>query len=121
MNFNYPEKIETLNPQQRLYFYELFAHFLTVSMRGILFTEGMFDSERVERAKWVNEIAHRITYKIFVMNKNPDVKWTDTEIQEMIQMNIDKYPAIETDVFAAIEMSYGYIIENESESLAKNA
>lgn len=121
MNFNYPEKIEALNPQQRLYFYELFAHFLTVSMRGVLFTEGMADSERVERAKWLNEIAHRITYKIFLMNKKPDAEWTETEIQEMIQMNIEKYPAIEADVNAAIEMSYGYIIENESESAATNA
>lgn len=121
MNFNYPEKIEAFNSRQRLYFYELFAHFLTVSMRGILFTEEMVDSERVERAKWLNEVAHRITYKIFVMSKNPDAEWTDTEIKEMIQMNIDKYPAIETDVSAAVEMSYGYIIENESQSMGKNA
>jgi hypothetical protein len=116
MNFDYPEKIEALNPKQRLYFYELFAHFLTVSLRGVLFTEGFADSERVERAKWLNEIAHRITYKIFVMNKNPAAKWTDAEIQEMIRMNIEKHPPIEADVTAAVEMSYGYILENESES-----
>lgn len=117
MNFNYPEKIEALNPKQRIYFYELFAHFLTVYMRGVLFTEEMADSERVERAKWLNEIAHRITYKIFVMNRNPDAKWTDAEIEEMIRMNIEKYPAIETDVNAAIETSYGYVLENESEAV----
>ena len=114
MNFNYPEKIEALDPKQRLYFYELFAHFLTVSIRGVLFTEGIVDSERVERAKWLNEISHRITYKIFVMDKKPDAKWTDSEILEMIQMNIEKCSAIETDVNAAIEMSYGYIMDNES-------
>ncbi len=117
MNFNYPEKIEALSLKQRLYFYELFAHFLTVYMRGVLFTEGIVDSERVERAKWLNEIAHRITYKIFFMNKRPEAKWTDTEIQEMIEMNVKKYPAIRTDVDAAIEMSYGYVLENESESI----
>lgn len=117
MNFNYPEKIEALNPKQRIYFYELFAHFLTVQMRGVLFTEGMVDSERVERAKWLNEIAHRITYKIFFMNKRPKAKWTETEIQEMIQMNIEKHPAIKTEVDAAIEISYGYVLENESESI----
>lgn len=116
MNFNYPEKLEALSPQQRLYFYELFAHFLTVYMRGVLFSEGIVDSERVERAKWLNEIAHRITYKIFFMNKRPEIKWSDAEIQEMIEMNIKKHPAIETDVIAAIEMSYGYVMENESEA-----
>jgi hypothetical protein len=113
MNIKYSEKIEALEFQQRLYFYELFAHFLTVSIRGVLFTEGVADSERVERAKWLNEISHRITYKIYVMDKKPDAKWTEREIQEMIQMNIEKFPPIETDVNAAIEMSYGYIMENE--------
>jgi hypothetical protein len=117
MNFNYTEKIEALNPTQRLYFYELFAHFLTVYMRGVLFSEGIVDSERVERAKWLNEIAHRITYKIFVINKNPEAKWTDAEIEEMIEMNINKHPAIETDVNAAIETSYGYVLENESDAV----
>ncbi len=121
MNFDYLEKIGALNLQQRLYFYELFAHFLTVSLRGVLFTEGMADSERVERAKWLNEIAHRITYKIFVLNKNPNAKWTDAEILEMIRMNVEKYPPIETDVNAAIELGYGYVIENESNSLGKAA
>jgi hypothetical protein len=114
MNFNYLEKIEALNSKQRSYFYELFAHFLTVSLRGVLFTEGIEDSERVERAKWLNEISHRITYKIFVTDKKPDARWTDAEILEMIEMNIEKYPPVERDVYAAIEMSYGYVLENES-------
>lgn len=118
MNFNYPEKIEALSPRQRTYFYELFAHFLTVYMRGVLFTEGIADSERVERAKWLNEIAHRITYKIFVMDKKPDAKWTDAEIQEMIEINIGKHPAIESDVLAAIETSYKYVLENESANVS---
>lgn len=115
MNFNYLEKIEAFDFRQRVYFYELFAHFLTVSLRGVLFTEGVADEERVERAKWLNEIAHRITHKIFVMDKKPDARWSDAEILEMIEMNIEKYPPIERDVTAAIEMSYGYVLENESD------
>jgi hypothetical protein len=116
MNFDYPEKIEALNPKQRRYFYELFAHFLTVSLRGVLFTEGLENRERVERAKWLNEIQHRITHKIFVTDKKPDAKWTDAEILEMIRLNIEKYPAIERDVNAALELTYGYILENESDN-----
>lgn len=50
-DFDYSEKIGALNPQQRIYFYQLFAHFLTVSMRGVLFFEGIPDNERVECAK----------------------------------------------------------------------
>jgi hypothetical protein len=84
-------------------------------MRGILFTENIPDSERVERAKWVNEIAHRITYKIFVLQKNPKAEWSDSEIWEMIKQNVAKNPSTEADVNAAIEMSHGYTMENESD------
>lgn len=115
MNFNYTEKIGAFDEKQRLYFYELLAHFLTVSLRGILFSEGIRDSERVERAKWLNEIAHRITYKIFVMHKKPDAEWSDREIWEMMLKNIENHPATEADVNAAIELSYGYVADNESE------
>ena len=116
-NFNYPEAIGALNAKQRICFYELFAHFLTVSMRGILFFEGVPDPERVERAKWINEIAHRITNKVYIMRKEPEVKWTDEEIWQIIQMNTAKHPATEADVNIAIEMSYGYVLDNESGSV----
>lgn len=117
MNFDYTEKIGALSPQQRVYFYELFAHFLTVAMRGVLFAEGVADAERVERAKWLNEIAHRITYRTFVTDKNPNAKWTDAEILEMIEMNTKKHPLTESDVNLAIDFSYNYVMDNESESV----
>ena len=113
MNLNYPETINALNPAQRLYFYELFAHYLTVSMRGILFMEGIADSERVEQAKWLNEIAHRITYKIFYLQKDR-YEWTESDTWEMIEKNVAKNPSIAEAVNAAIEMSYSYVLENES-------
>ena len=117
MNFDYPEKIGALTPEQRVYFYQLLAHFLTVSMRGVLFFEGIPDDERVERAKWLNEIAHRITYKVYLQHKNPQAKWTDAEVWEMSGKNIVKHPASETNVNLPIEMSYKYVIDNESEDV----
>lgn len=116
MNFDYPELISALNPVQRLRFYELFAHFLTVSMRGILFFEGIPDQNRVERAKWLNEIAHRITYKVFAMQKNQS-KNNDADVWQMIRINVEKDLAIEADVNAALELSYNYLIANEIESI----
>lgn len=114
MNFDFTEKIGGLTPVQRLYFYELLAHFLTVSLRGVLFSEGIADAERVERAKWLNEIAHRITHKIFLMHKKPEAEWPETEILEMIEMNVARHPATRGDVAAAVDLSYGYVLENES-------
>ncbi len=117
MNFDFIESIGALSPQQKTYFYQLLAHFLTVSMRGVLFFEGIPDDERVERAKWLNEIAHRITYKIFLQDNNPQKKWTDEEVWEMIKINVAKHSATEADVSLAIETSYKYVIDNESEEI----
>lgn len=112
MEFDYSEQVGALNSQQRRCFYELFAHFLTVSMRGVLFHENIPDDERVERAKWLNEIAHRITNKVYIMRKEPEVEWTDAEIWRIIQMNIEKHPASAADANLAIEMTYNYVKDN---------
>lgn len=117
MSFSFSESIGALNPQQKIYFYQLFAHFLTVSMRGVLFFEGIPDEERVERAKWLNEIAHRISYKIFLQERHPERKWTDEEVWETIKINIAKHPSTEEDVNLAIETAYKYIIDNESDEV----
>ena len=75
--------------------------------------EGITDSERVEQAKWLNEIAHRITYKIFYLQKDR-YEWTESDTWEMIEKNVAKNPSITEAVNAAIEMSYSYVLENES-------
>jgi len=117
MNFNYVETIGALNFQQRMYFYELFAHFLTVSMRGVLFFEGIPNEERIDRAKGLNEIAHRITYKVFSLHKNPQAKGVEADMLEMIEKIIEKHPATEEDVNLALDMSYRYVIDNESDDI----
>ncbi len=114
MNFNFVESIGALEKEQKTYFYELLAHFLTVPMRGILFMEGIPEDERIERAKWLNEIVHRITYKVFCVEKGR-TDYSDEEIWNMILQNAEKHPKTLEDAVMAIESSYGYILKNESD------
>lgn len=120
MNFEFVEKIGALEDEQKSYFYELLAHFLTVSMRGIMFFEGIPAEERIERAKWLNEIAHRITYKVFFLQKGR-VDLSEEEIWSMIRQNAEKHPKTLEDVTSAIELSYKYVIDNESDKTQANA
>jgi hypothetical protein len=115
MSFDFVETIGSLNEPRKTCFYELLAYFLTVSMRGILFSEGIPDDERVERAKWLNEVAHRITYKTFVLQKS-GAGYSEEEIWNMIRQNAKKHPITFEDLTLAIEMSYRYILDNESDS-----
>jgi hypothetical protein len=63
MGFDYPQLIGSLNTEERLRFYEILAHNLTVSVRAIWSDEDLSDAQKVEGMKWVNEIMHRIVQK----------------------------------------------------------
>ena len=120
MTFNFVESIGVLEEKQKMYFYELLAYFLTYSLRGILFMEGISDEERIERAKWLNEIAHRITYKVFFIQKGRPNFYTEEEIWNVVLQNAEKHPKTLEDVTSAIEMSYKFVIENESDEVRTN-
>lgn len=106
MTINYQEAITLLSPNERLYFYELFAHQLTSSIRGVLFTEELSDIERVDRAKWLNEINHRITFNIFFLDKENSQQLNESQIWEMINQNVEKNTAIAETVNTAMKHSY---------------
>jgi hypothetical protein len=48
-----------LSEEQRLHFYEVLAHNLTVAVRGVWSDSETSDAEKVERMKWVNEVLSR--------------------------------------------------------------
>jgi len=63
MKFEFSKLIGDLSDDERLRFYEILAHNLTVSVRGIWSDDQLSDHERVEHMKWVNEIMHRVVMK----------------------------------------------------------
>ena len=56
MAFDYPNTIGSFAQDERLMFYELFAHNLTLIIREISSDVGITDAEKVDRIKCVNEI-----------------------------------------------------------------
>jgi hypothetical protein len=111
MAFDYPEAIGSLNSEQRLRFYEVFAHNLTVCTRVIWSDENISDAEKVDRIKWVNEILHRITNKVGVLRLNLH-EWTESDTWEMIQFSIEQNKNISGDIGWAIKSSYESIVNN---------
>ena len=55
----FAERMAVLTEEQRLHFYEVLAHNLTVAIRGVWSDTSLGDVEKVERMKWINEILHR--------------------------------------------------------------
>jgi Na+/phosphate symporter len=98
--------ITALTAEQRLHFYELFAHNLTVAIRGIWSEENASEAEKIERMKRVNEIMHRVTSKVYVLRLSIH-EWTEEDTWKMIKEYVAEDKAIEAEVNAAIRYSYG--------------
>jgi hypothetical protein len=111
MSFNYPEAIGSLSPEQRLRFYEVLAHNLTVCIRAIWSDGNIPDAEKVDRIKWVNEIQHRITSKIGVLRLKLH-EWTESDTWCMIQFSIEQNGNISDDIRWAIKSSYESVVNN---------
>src|SRR4051794_20100518 len=105
MTSNYPESINGLTAEQRLHFYELLAHNLTVSVRAIWSNDDVSDAEKVDRIKLVNEIQHRVTSKVYVLRLRLH-EWTEEDTWKMITGYVAQNKGIESDVDAAIRLSY---------------
>ena len=111
MAFDYPDSIDSMAHNERLLFYELFAHNLTVIIRGIWSDESITDAEKVDRMKWVNEILHRVTSKIRVLRQN-EHEWSEEDFWEGIQHWVSQNSAIEPLVNDAVSWSYKSVMDS---------
>jgi len=71
------ERMNELNQEQRLDFYESLAHELTIAAREVWSSEA-YDAEKIDELKWLNEILHRVVSKIAVLRKNHH-EWTESD------------------------------------------
>ncbi len=107
-DFDYPATIGALDLEQRLLFYEVLAHNLTVCVRAIWSNEETSDEKKVEQLKWLNEIMHRVTSKIRVLRLNTH-EWTESDSWEDIKHWVAQCPSIEGDIAWAIRSAYAVI------------
>lgn len=100
-------QMASLNDEQRLHFYEVLAHNLTVVIRNIWSDESITADEKVERIriKWVNEILHRTTAKVWALRLKTH-EWTEEDFGSDIGHYIALNPGIATEVSSAVGRSY---------------
>lgn len=103
--FDYASQIGGLNGEQRLYFYEVLAHQLTIAARGVWSDNQSTDAEKVLQLKGINEILHRVTARVFNLRLRSD-NWTETDISACIDSCVSQTPAIGPYVGSAITDSY---------------
>jgi hypothetical protein len=108
----FAQEISKLPDEARLGFYEILAHNLTVAIRGVWADKAINDAEKVDRIKWINEILHRVTAKVWVLRLKTH-EWTEADFEQMIHEYIGENEGIKHEVFAAINRSYRAVTGNE--------
>ena len=117
MAYNFIGKINSLTEGQRLYFYEVFAHNLTVSIRAFWSAPELSDKDKIDCMKWVNELLHSITTKISVIRLKSH-EWTDESTWEMIQSIVEINDLIRNHVYAALDYSFNAVIHERGDQIA---
>jgi hypothetical protein len=110
----YAEQMAKLSEEQRLSFYEVFAHNLTIAIRSIWSDESIDDSEKVDRIKWVNEILHRATAKVWVLRLKSH-EWSEVDFEDLIRGYASDNPGIVGEVRKAVNRSYQAVTGEEME------
>jgi hypothetical protein len=108
----FAERMGRLSGEQRLHYYEVLAHNLTVAIRGIWSDERIDDAEKVDRMKWVNEILHRVTAKVYVLRLKTHER-TEEDFESLILAYITSHPGIAGEVGQAVRGSYRTVAGQE--------
>jgi hypothetical protein len=108
----FAKQTSKLSNEDRLRFYEILAHNLTVAIRGVWANESISDSEKVDRIKWINEILHRVTANVWVLRLKTH-EWTEEDFGQMIRGYVGENEGIKEEVFAAFNRSYQAVTGEE--------
>lgn len=101
----FAERTAGLSDGQRLHFYEVLAHNLTVEVRGIWSDEALSDAEKVDRMRWVNEVLHRVTARVWGLRLGND-QWSEETFGRFLASFVDEHPGIRGALSRAVESSY---------------
>ena len=108
IEFDYVRQVGSLSQQSLICFYEVLAHNLTVSIRAIWSDEGLNDSQKVERMKWINEVMHRVVLKSAALRMGRN-ECSEADTWGMMQHYISLCPDISADIAIATISSYQWV------------
>lgn len=102
----YLARLGLLDPEQRLHFFEVLAHNLTVATRGVWSDAELSCEEQVDSMKKLNECLHRVTARVRVQRLNTHV-WTDEDFLGLLSATDESlHPRLRGCVAWAVERSY---------------
>ena len=108
----FTERVAELDEERRLHLYELLAHNLTVAIRCVWSDESIGAAEKVERIKWINEILHTATAKVWALRLRTHT-WSEEDFGAIVRDYVEKHEGIEEVVRWAVHSSYRTVCGEE--------
>jgi hypothetical protein len=105
IELDYVRQVGGLSQQSLIRFYEDLAHNLTIGIRAIWSDEGLNDSQKVERMKWINEVMHRVVLKSAALRMGRN-ECSEADTWGMMQHYISLCPDISVYIGSATISSY---------------
>ena len=105
MSFDFPNLVGGLSDEERISFYEILAHNLTISARGIWSDEHLTDSQKLDCLKSLNEIMHRVVMKTALLRAQKN-QWSEDDSWEVIKHWVALSPEMVRHVEWALKTSY---------------
>ena len=115
-DFDYIKNIGALTLEQKRKFYVLFGHNLTVSIRAICYDENLSEKEKIVGMKEINEIMHRLIFRIqelYKVSRVEEDSWTEEDFWSLIKHHCsENYDVLAGNVGWAIKASYDYSVKS---------
>jgi hypothetical protein len=108
------EELKVLTPEQKLHFFELLAHDLTVTIRSAWSEPTLGAEEKVEAMKLINECLHRVTARIWVERLKTH-EWTDEDLVGLvIQTDAALHPKLRGGIAWAFRRAISHVQSNNA-------
>ena len=105
MSKKYLKRISLLNDNEKIKFYELLTHKLTVSIRAIIYNKETSSKEKLDQVKWLNEIIHELVQRTSHLRLGCNSR-TDEEFYKNTKHWIQQNKSIHSDVSWAFTSSF---------------
>ena len=104
LTFDFVTAVSALSDEQRLRFYEDFAHNLTVTIRAVWDDSSITDAEKVNRIRCINEILHRVTAKVAMLRRAAH-EWSESDMWGEVRRWVGQDKSIAGNIGWAIRRS----------------
>jgi len=109
--FDYAERVSSLTHEQRLHFYEVLAHQLTVAGRTVWTDDVLADAQKVAQLKWLNEVLHGVTAKVYALRLRTH-EWSEAASFADFAHWVGQEPGLAPRVAWAIHCSYDIVADS---------